>query len=144
MKIRTLFIVFLGLAALGGEALHAQGNSSGEKTCSPETLKGTYTYHIQGYRDGKPYASGGFLSFDGKGQVLNLYTNSVIRDQDLATGTYTVDGRCTGSMTLNETTVNQFYVSPNGEDFVFVRITGDGIVGTQARRVTRELLVTGQ
>lgn len=144
MKIGTLFIVFGSLAGLGGEPLHAQGTSSGERTCAPETLKGTYTYHIQGYRDGKPYASGGFLSFDGKNRVFNLYSNSVLRKQSLATGTYVVNGHCAGSMTLDKTTVNRFYVSPTGEGFVFVRVSGDGIVGTQARRVTRKLLVTGQ
>lgn len=136
-------IVGLGLAVLGTGTIQA-AEKNGEPPCSPETVQGTYTYHIQGYRDGKPYASGGFFSFDGKGRLLNLYTNSVARKESLATGTYTLDRRCSGSMTLDGTTVNRFYVAPSGEDFIFVRVSGDGVIGTQARRVTRELLVTDE
>jgi len=143
MRTGTLSIV-LGLAVLGGEPLHAEEKHKADEACSLATLKGSYTYHIQGYRDGKAYASGGFFSFDGKGQVLNLYTNSVEREQRLATGTYRVDETCAGSMTLDETTVNQLYVSPAGEGFVFVRVSGDGVIGTESRRVTRELLVAEQ
>lgn len=141
MNIRIWAIVAPVIIALGSEPLPAEEHRDADRACSPETLKGTFTYYIQGYRDGKPYASGGFFSFDGKGQVLNLYTNSVERDQRLAKGTYSVDDRCAGSMTLNETTVNQFYVGPAGESFVFVRTSEEGIIGTHAQRVARELLV---
>lgn len=143
MRTSTLSIV-LGLATFGVGLLHAEERSAAKEACSLATLKGSYTYRIQGYRDGKPYASSGFFSFDGKGQVLNLYANSVEREQRLASGTYRLDETCAGSMTLDETTVNQFYVSPAGDGFVFVRVSGDGVIGTESRRVTRELLVTEQ
>lgn len=110
--------------------------------CSLKTLKGSYTYSIQGYRGGRPYASSGLFSFDGAGRVAIIYTSSIERRQLAVTGTYTVDGSCSGSMTLATTTVNNFYLSPGGESFNFVRVSDDDVIGTEARRVSRSLIVT--
>ena len=110
--------------------------------CSLKTLMGSYTYSIQGYRGGQPYASSGTFSFDGAGQVAIIYTSSIERTQLFVTGTYTVDGNCSGSMTLaSKTVVNNFYLSPTGDSFNFVRVSSDDVIGTEARRVTRELIV---
>lgn len=119
----------------------AQIQQGPEAVCSLETLRGSYAYSIQGYRDGRPYASGGFMAFDGAGRAAVVWTSSVERKQLSTSGTYTVDSNCTGQMTLDVTTVNNFYLSPDGDRFSFVRISGDGIIATEARRVTRELLV---
>ena len=110
--------------------------------CSLKTLKGSYAYSIQGYRGGRPYASSGLYSFNGAGEVAIIYTSSIERTQLFVTGTYTVDGNCSGSMTLaDKTVVNNFYLSPTGESFNFVRVSSDDVIGTEARRVSRELIV---
>lgn len=109
--------------------------------CSLKTLKGSYTYSIQGYRNGQAYASSGMFSFDGAGQTTVLYTSSIERTQLTVTGTYTVNGDCSGTMTLAATTVNNFYLSPSGDSFNFMRVSSNDVIGTEARRVSREMLV---
>lgn len=111
--------------------------------CSLKTLKGSYAYSIQGYRGGQAYASSGLFAFDGAGKVTILYTSSIERKQLITTGTYTVDGDCSGSMTLAAATVvNNFYLSPSGDRFNFVRVSDDDVIGTEALRVSQKLLVT--
>lgn len=113
-----------------------------EAYCSLKTLNGSYTYSIQGYRGGKAYASSGLFSFDGAGQIAIIYTSSIERTQLFTTGTYTVNGNCSGSMTLAAgTTVNNFYLSPTGDSFNFVRVSKDDVIGTQAKRVSQALIV---
>lgn len=110
--------------------------------CSLKTLKGSYVYSIQGYRSGQAYASSGLFAFDGAGQVTILYTSSIERKQLVTTGTYTVDDDCSGSMTLAAATVvNNFYLSPSGDRFNFVRVSDDDVIGTEAWRVSHKLLV---
>ncbi len=110
--------------------------------CSLKTLTGSYTYSIQGYRGGQAYASSGLFAFDGAGQVTILYTSSIERKQLVTTGTYTVDGNCSGSMTLAAATVvNNFYLSPSGDHFNFVRVSDDDVIGTEANRVSHKLLL---
>ena len=136
--------VFAALAALltavSFSALAAPAGANSGERCSPKTLQGSYLYMIQGYRDGSPYASSGFLSFDGAGKATVLWTSSVERSQRFTTGTYTLDANCSGSMALDVTTVNHFYIAPSGDTLRFVRVSGDGVIATEATRVSRELL----
>jgi hypothetical protein len=39
------------------------------------------------------------------------------------------------------TVVNNFYLSPSGDSFNFVRVSSDDVIGTEARRVSRGLIV---
>ena len=139
----TLLTAAFGIMLVGAnfKAFAAPDTESLETYCSLKTLKGSYIYSIQGYREGKPYASSGLWSFDGAGKVAIIYTSSIERKQLTVTGTYTVDGNCTGSMTLATTTVNNFYLSPNGDSFNFVRVSGNDFIGTESRRVSRKLII---
>ena len=146
MEKTELFTAALCILAAGGSfmASAALTQQPAEAYCSLKTLKGSYSYAIQGYRGGKPYASSGLYSFDGSGKVAILYTSSIERTQLFTTGTYTVDGNCSGSMTLAAATVvNNFYLSPTGDSFNFVRVSQDDVIGTEARRVSRKLIVKG-
>lgn len=144
MRKTALFTAALCILAAGVsfKSSAAPTQQPAEAYCSLKTLKGSYAYSIQGYRGGKPYASSGLFSFDGAGQVAILYTSSIERTQLFTTGTYTVDGNCSGSMTLAAATVvNNFYLSPTGDSFNFVRVSQDDVIGTEARRVSRKLIV---
>jgi hypothetical protein len=143
MRKVALFTAALSiLAAAAGFKASAAPIQQPEAYCSLKTLKGSYTYSIQGYRNGQPYASSGLFSFDGAGRVAIIYTSSIERTQLFTTGTYTVDGNCSGSMTLAAATVvNNFYLSPSGDSFNFVRVSSDDVIGTEARRVSRGLIV---
>lgn len=141
MKKTTLIAAFSLLAAGAGSPSYAAPTRQPDAYCSLKTLKGTYAYSIQGYRGGHAYASSGLMSFDGAGHVALIYTSSIERRQLPTTGTYTVEGNCSGSMTLATTTVNAFYLSPTGDSLNFVRVSADDVIGTEARRVSRELIV---
>lgn len=144
MRDAALLAVALSILVAGAsfKSSAAPTQQPAEAHCSLKTLKGSYTYSIQGYRGGQPYASSGLFSFDGAGQVAIIYTSSIERIQLSTTGTYTVGGNCSGSMTLaGATVVNNFYLSPTGDSFNFVRVSADDVIGTVAKRVTRELIV---
>lgn len=146
MRTTAPFAAALCILAAGASftSSAAPARQPAEAHCSLDTLKGSYAYSIQGYRGGKPYASSGLFSFDGAGRVAIIYTSSIERTQRLTTGTYTVDGNCSGSMTLAAATVvNNFYLGPAGDSFSFVRISQDDVIGTEARRVSRKLIVKG-
>lgn len=144
MKTITLYTAVIGILLAGASLnISAEPFEQHEKAyCSLKTLKGSYIYSIQGYRGGRPYASSGTFSFNGAGEAAVLYTSSIERTQLFVTGTYTVDGNCSGTMILaDKTVVNNFYLSPTGESFNFVRVSSDDVIGTEARRVSRELIV---
>lgn len=143
MKIRTLFPAAVSVLLAGASITSSTALAQTEKSyCSLKTLKGSYTYSIQGYRNGEAYASSGLFTFNGAGEVGVLYTSSIERTQLSVTGTYTVNGNCSGTMILaGKTVVNNFYLSPSGDHFNFVRISSNDVIGTEARRVSRELLV---
>lgn len=130
------------VAVAGFASSAAPVQQPAEAHCALKTLKGSYAYSIQGYRGGQPYASSGMFAFDGAGRVAILYTSSIERTQRFTTGTYNVEGNCSGSMTLADATVvNHFYLSPTGDHFNFVRVSQDDVIGTEARRVSRKLIV---
>ena len=113
--------------------------------CSLKTLRGSYIYTNQGYSGGQPYASSGLMSFNGAGKIAVIYTNSITREQAPTTGTYTVDSNCSGTMTFaTGSTVNNIsntYFSPTGDSMTFVRVSGDDVIGSEAKRVSRKLIV---
>lgn len=139
MKTSALFALFGYLVvAVSFESPAAPLEKNRQTYCSLKTLDGSYLYLTHGYLEGKPYASSGIMSFDGAGKVALIYTRSVDRSQRSSTGTYTVAGNCSGSMKLATGTVNDFYLSPTGDSFNWVRSTD--AVGGEAKRVSRELI----
>ena len=136
----SVLIAFFGylVVAVSFEAPAAPLEKTRQTYCSLKTLDGSYLYLTHGYLEGKPYVSNGIMSFDGTGKVALIYTRSVERAQLSTTGTYTVAGNCSGSMKLATGTVNDFYLSPTGDSFNWVRSTG--AVGGEAKRVTLDLI----
>ena len=139
MKTSAL-LAFFGylVVAVSVESPAASLEKPRQTYCSLKTLNGSYLYLTHGYLEGTPYVSSGIMSFDGTGKVALIYTRSVERARLSTTGTYTVAGNCSGSMKLATGTVNDFYLSPTGDSFNWVRSTG--AVGGEAKRVSRELI----
>lgn len=137
----TVFAEAFGVLIVAVSLDSSAQSENRPETCSQKTLTGTYIYSIQGYRGGQPYASSGLLSFDGEGKVRVLYTSSIERTQLSTDGTYSVQGNCSGSMTLaGGTVVNNFYLSPDGDSVHFVRVSADDVIGTEAKRVSPALI----
>lgn len=107
---KRIFSVLLTLAAAvalvvlpGVTAVHAQ--------CTNATLTGNYGYNFPGFvTPGRgtmgnevPWAVVGVVTLDGAGNISNRYTaaiNGVIYTGQTASGTYTVNSDCTGSITF--------------------------------------------
>ncbi len=115
--------------------------ASAEDYCSLKTLKGTYTYSNQGFREGQPYASSGIMSFDGAGKVRNTYTTSVDRKQLSMKGTYTVEGNCTGTLKFETGTIHHLYLNPTGDSFNYMRASKEAVIASEAKRVSHDLIV---
>lgn len=135
MNRTTLFALTFGSLAVGTGAAFA-GTDETATECSVSTLDGSYVYSTQGTLDGEPYASAGIMSFDGEGNLEILATRSVEREQITMSATYTIESNCSGSMKVDDGTINNLYLDPAGKIFKFVRITGEGAVGGEAERVT--------
>lgn len=132
----TLLALAFGSLAMSAGGTAFAGDKQTATECSPATLDGSYIYSAQGTLDGQPYASAGIMTFDGEGSISILASRSVEREQVTQNGTYTIESNCSGSMEIADGTVNNFYVGPSGKSLKFVRITNEGAVGGEAKRVT--------
>src|SRR5580692_297600 len=79
--------------------------------CSAQSMVGAYTYVLNGsYFDNQNnqygYSSSGHLNADGNGHFSGSETTvdgATVYEGDTFTGTYTINGDCTGSATFNLT-----------------------------------------
>jgi hypothetical protein len=96
------------------------------------TLHGTYMIHTSGTIVGVgPIASNGTLTFDGNGNVVNVFSASIngeIHRGVTWTGTYTVNPDCTGTSIVNGGHAD-FVVMPDGSTY-YVIATDPGFVFT--------------
>ena len=94
------------------------------------TLRGTYMIHTTGTIVGVgPIASNGTLTFDGKGNVVNVFSGSIngeIQRGVTWTGTYTVNPDCTGIAIVNGTHAD-LVVMPDGSTWSAIS-TDPGLV----------------
>lgn len=141
---KRTFIPLLALAAsipLWG----AEPSAADTKGCTVATLRGTYL--LTGRLDAPAYAPltgvpqvvGGLRTFDGAGNISGTATvnagGTIIRAR--ATGEYTVDADCTGTMTNAGTRNYDIFVAADGSEMVGIR-TDPGVVEIlRLKRVSR-------
>jgi hypothetical protein len=102
------------------------------------TLRGTYMSQGGGTVIGiGPVAFVGTLYLDGKGGVTNPFTISFAGtiSRVVAPGTYTVNGDCTGTMTLAGTNNFDFRVSPDGSKLDYIQTDAGTVISGSASRV---------
>ena len=133
--------------------------------CSTESLKGTYIFSSIGEMKGKNYARAGIVSFDGKGglHLEENDSNDKFEGTDLksgkitigpnpedsykVSGTYKVDGDCTGLVVYSDGEADSVFVAPNGEKFSWVSLDDSGDNEEDAgiaERVSHELIEDGK
>lgn len=127
MKTRgTLFLV-LGLVLLACCASDALASGERHPFCSTRTLAGTYIYSSHGVSTSggsDVYFEAGMESYDGRGNVVNVWVGSDSTDPaspERETGTYVINGDCTGTVTYTNGAVYSIFVSPTGDSFTFVK-----------------------
>lgn len=134
----NLLLKFLGILWVSSYWSEA---SLANEPCGLKTIKGSYIFYIQGYRENQPYASSGMLSFNGKGQVAFATTRSTQPVSIPGNGTYTLGADCQGTMSLSSGNQYNLYTGPTGTKFTIVRTSGNDVIATEANRVTRDLIL---
>ena len=132
---------FLRLLGLVCVISHWSGASLAGEPCGLKTIKGSYIFYIQGYRDNQPYASSGMLSLNGKGQVAFATTRSTQPVSIPGNGTYTLGADCQGTMSLSSGNHYNLYTGPSGAKFTIVRTSGNDVIAAEANRVTGDLIL---
>ncbi len=108
-------------------------------TCTVATLKGTYAYGGRGLKNNMEYTETGLESFDGKGNVTNIYTDTQLGQEQQSRGTYQITPYCDALVTYESKESNFMHVAPDGESMPFIQYGGlkDGeIFGGVERRVS--------
>jgi len=131
MRKRIISSLVLGVAAmltLGASNLQAQGK------CNLETIKGAFGYLNTGTAFGTALASVGSMTFDGAGNIAGTDTNSFggAISTTPFTGTYTVNGDCTGTLTVNFgffSVNNHIVIVDNGKEINLIE-TNAGTIAT--------------
>jgi hypothetical protein len=135
----VLILLVVGAAAL---TTVGAGNAKDEDTsraeCSKATLHGTYPFafdgvEIKGNNDQAPFAIAGYGVFDGNGKeksVVSSNFNGEVSRKEPISGTYTVKGDCTGTLTFADGSQIDMFIAPDGSMFTFVQTKPSELVGS--------------
>ena len=138
---KKLMISALAILCFTGYALEATAASY----CSNATLKGTYLYSGQGAQRGqiKAYLETGMETYDGMGKVVNMYSNSESLTTNHDTGTYVVNGNCSGTVKYSSGTVLTIFVNPTGGNFTYIQTNvGDKLLSGEEKRVSTKAILS--
>ena len=133
----ALILVVVGAAALLTTvgAGYAKDDDASRAKCSKATLHGTYPFafdgvEIKGNNDQLPFAIAGYGVFDGNGKeksVVSSNFNGEVSRKEPISGTYTVKGDCTGTLTFADGSQIDMFIAPDGSMFTWV-YTDPGVV----------------
>ena len=135
-RIVGLAVVLCSLVISGG-LVWAEGHHHNEG-CTLATLQGNYLVTVR--QDNRidapdpmlPQVVAGIRTFDGEGNLSQVVSDSrggTITRRAAATGTYTLDSNCMGTMTINGRNWD-IYVAEDGSEGIGSR-TDDGFIGSQ-------------
>ena len=132
----TIAALMLGVLTVG--AVYANNEDAGAKKCSVATLHGTYLFafngvEIQGNDEQVPFAFAGYAVFDGNGKekgVASSNFNGEVTRKEPVSGTYTVKGDCTGTLTFADGSQIDMFIAPDGSMFTFVQTKPSELVGS--------------
>lgn len=123
-------------------ALQSGGKTaSGPNHCSTKTLKGTYSYTVNGTYDGVPFAESGLETYDGKGKLIGLGSDSSDPSNSSFRGVYSLNADCTGTVDYGDSGVYNIYVKPDGSGFTFLDKTPGRVLASEERRIYRKLML---
>lgn len=137
------------VACYAGDLLRAPLALADDAICNVATLKGRYIFAYDGFSVGdkgqrSPFAYAGQEIYDGRGSGTGVTSSSIngkISRYVPYDFIYSINPDCTGESTFNqagETSHYDIFVSPSGDQFVFIE-TDAGFVdaGTQLRVARR-------
>lgn len=104
--------------------------------CATRTVIGTYQYREEGYWEGEPYRSSGLETFDGRGNIVGMATDSDTGENYRFTGTYEIDGDCHGRVSYAGGDSYDIYVAPDGSTIEFISTDPFAVLSGPSRRVS--------
>jgi hypothetical protein len=133
-----LFLVGVVSVLAVGTGYATDEKNAGAKKCSVATLDGTYPFafdgvEIRGNNDQAPFAIAGYAVFDGNGKeksVVSSNFNGEVSRKEPISGTYTVKGDCTGTLTFADGSQIDLFIAPDGSMFTFVQTKPSELVGS--------------
>jgi len=137
--VALILLVVVGAAALTTVgAGYAKGEDTARAKCSEATLHGTYPFafdgvEIKGNNEQTPFAIAGYGVFDGNGKeksVVSSNFNGQVSRKEPISGTYTVKGDCTGTLTFADGSQIDLFIAPDGSMFTFVQTKPSELVGS--------------
>ena len=121
-----LVVGLVGVLAIGAGS--AKDEDASEAKCSVATLEGTYLFAADGVQikgnDQLPFANAGYDVFDANGKVKSVFSenfNGKITRNETDSGTYSVKGDCTGTLTFESGTRFDLFIAPDGSQLTFVQ-----------------------
>ena len=140
----VLILLVVGAAALSTVgAGYAKDEDTSRAKCSVATLQGRYPFAFDGVQitqnnEQLPFAIAGYAIFYGNGKEKSIVSsnfNGEISRKESISGTYTVKGDCTGTLTFADGSQIDMFVAPDGSMFTFVQSKPSELVGSgfQAR-----------
>jgi hypothetical protein len=135
----VLILLLVGAGALTTVgAGYAKDEDTSRAKCSEATLHGTYPFafdgvEITGDNEQVPFAIAGYAVFDGNGKekgVASSNFNGKVTRNESVSGTYTVKGDCTGTLTFADGSQIDLFIAPDGSKFTFVQIKPSDLVGS--------------
>ena len=137
--VALILLLVVGAAVLTTVgAGYAKDEDTSRAKCSEATLHGTYPFafdgvEIKGNNDQVPFAIAGYGVFDGHGKeksVVSTNFNGQVSRKDPISGTYTVKGDCTGTLTFADGSQIDLFIAPDGSMFTFVQTKPSELVGS--------------
>ena len=136
----ALILLVVGAAALLTTvgAGYAKDEDTSRAKCSEATLHGTYPFafdgvEIKGNNEQAPFAIAGYAVFDGNGKeksVVSTNFNGEVSRKEPISGTYTVKGDCTGTLTFADGSQIDVFIAPDGSMFTFLQTKPSELVGS--------------
>lgn len=109
--------------------------------CALYTVVGTYQYREEGEWEGEPYRSSGLETFDGRGNIVGLSTDSDIGEEFRFTGTYEIDGNCHGRVRYSGGFLYDIYISPDGSSIEFISTDPGAVLSGPSKRVSSRFII---
>jgi hypothetical protein len=137
--VALILLIVVGAAALPTVgAGYAKDEDASRAKCSEATLHGTYPFafdgvEIKGNNEQIPFAIAGYGVFDGNGKeqsVVSSNFNGEVSRKESISGTYTVKGDCTGTLTFADGSQIDLFIAPDGSMFTFVQTKPSELVGS--------------
>lgn len=109
--------------------------------CRTTTLSGTYLFREEGIWAGNPYRSSGLETFDARGGIVGLATDSGTGQSYDFSGTYELGGDCHGRVRYDGDYFYDIYVSPDGASIEFIATDVGAVLSGPSQRVTHQFLL---